>query len=403
MVRIWSGRRAVRTSAMALCTVLGLAFASGASGASASPAASGGRPHVEPVSCAYAPAGHARCMSRVWVDAAVAPADAAPPAGYGPNDLVSAYKLPTSRGGGQTVAVIDAYGYPQAESDVGYYRKQYGLPACTSGNGCFRKVNQRGVAGHYPPGDEGWALETALDVDMVSAACPRCHILLVEASSSSLVDLGKAADTAARLGANVISNSYGIDEFNGMSALYPYYRHPGRVVVASTGDDGFTSASFPAVEPGVLAVGGTHLAPAQNGRGWTEKAWSFAGSGCSAYVAKPAYQKDAHCQMRTLADVSAVADDRPGMNVRDTFGYEGQSGWFRVGGTSASSPFIAGVIGLAGDAATFSTAKPYSHTASLFDVVGGSNGVCGGDYLCTGKPGYDGPTGVGTPNGVGGL
>ena len=157
--------------------------------------------------------------------------------------------------------------------------------------------------------------------------------------------------------------------------------------------------------PGVLAVGGTSLYAADNSRGWTEKAWSGAGSGCSAYVAEPSYQKDKHCNMRTIADVSAVADPYTGVAVYDStpdpFG--GSTGWLVAGGTSASSPFIAGVIGLAGNAKTFTTANAYQHLASLFDVVGRSNGICGNDYLCTAKKGYDGPTGLGTPNGVGAL
>ncbi len=352
--------------------------------------------------CGQAAPMHARCLSVVHTGAAPMAA-AAVPAGFGPADLQAAYNLPTARGAGQTIAIVDAYDDPTAEADVAAYRTTYGLPACTSDNGCFKKVNQAGEQGNYPDVDGGWAVEISLDLDMVSAACPQCNILLVEGNSSLVSDLADSVDTAVAQGADVVSNSYGLDEFNTMQTYYKHYRHSGHVIVASSGDFGFTAASFPAVAPGVVAVGGTSLYAADNSRGWTEKAWSGAGSGCSAYVKKPAYQKDKHCDMRTIADVSAVADPNTGLAVYDTTPnpYGIPAGWLIVGGTSASSPFIAGVIGLAGNAKTFTAGYAYQHASALFDVIGGSNGFCGDDYLCTAKKGYDGPTGVGTPNGIG--
>jgi subtilase family serine protease len=225
----------------------------------------------------------------------------------------------------------------------------------------------------------------------------------VEADSSSIADLATSVDTAVAQGAGVVSNSYGVDEFNGMGTYSKHYRHPGHVMVAASGDSGFRATSFPAVAPGVVAVGGTSLQAADNERGWTETAWSGAGSGCSAYVKKPNYQTDKHCDMRTIADVSAVADPDTGLAVYDStpnpFGIP--EGWLILGGTSASAPFIAGVIGLAGNAATYTTGYSYKHRSALQDVLGGSNGFCGEDYLCTGKKGYDGPTGLGTPRGTG--
>jgi subtilase family serine protease len=266
-----------------------------------------------------------------------------------------------------------------------------------------RKLNQAGQAGNYPPEDNGWAAEISLDLDMVSAACPNCHILLVEGNSSLVSDLADSVDTAVKQRADVVSNSYGLGEFNGMQTFYRHYRHSGHVIMASTGDTGFTTAQFPAVAPGVLAVGGTSLVRTGNSRGWSETAWSGASSGCSAYVKKPSYQHDPDCSMRTVADVSADADPNTGLAVYDTtpdpFGLP--PGWIVVGGTSASSPFIAGVIGLAGNAAKYDLGYSYAHALALFDVAGGSNGFCGGDYLCTGVQGYDGPTGLGTPNGAG--
>jgi subtilase family serine protease len=174
--------------------------------------------------------------------------------------------------------------------------------------------------------------------------------------------------------------------------------------VVSSGDSGFTIAAFPADLDSVVTVGGTSLQRADNVRGWTEHAWSGAGSGCSALVANPEYQKDGHCHMRTSSDVAAVADPQTGVSIYDSVEWNGHSGWLVAGGTSASAPIIAGIIGLAGSGATIDPGYPYRHRGGLNDVIGGSNQVsmnCGGDYLCNAKIGYDGPTGWGTPSGIG--
>lgn len=358
--------------------------------------------------CGAARPGTARCFAQ-WrgigstAPGTVRPAVDQPGFGYGPPDIVSAYQLDTSLGRGQTVAIVDAFDNPKAESDLRVFRKAWGLPPCTTANGCFRKVNQRG--GSTPPEpDAGWGVEIALDVQAVSSSCPRCKILLVEADDNSFVAIGKAVNTAARLGANVISNSYGGDEFNGILDMgATYYTHPGVAQVASSGDYGFGPAQFPAVYGGVIGVGGTTLRPTSDG-GWHEKAWWGAGSGCSAWVAKPAWQLDTHCRMRTVADVSAVADPNTGLAIYDTYGLGSDNGWIQVGGTSLSSPLIAGMIGLAGNAAELDNPSHiYANQSGLEDVRGGSNGFCGNDYLCTGKRGYDGPTGLGSPRGVSAL
>ncbi|MFL6077822.1 MAG: S8 family serine peptidase [Mycobacteriales bacterium] len=409
-------RRGMRLAAPA--AALGLALAAGTTAgggaASASPAGSDAAPAVARA-CGTAVPGAYRCLALFRPDSAyrqrVAARAAAPaarqavpePSGYGPQDLQSAYRLPTGRGAGQTIAIVDAFDDPNAEADLAAYRAQYGLPPCTTANGCFRKVNERGDATPLPDPDMGWGVEISLDLQMVSAACPKCHILLVEGDQPTFDDLGIAVDTAVRLGANAVSNSYGADESAAMADYLHYYDHPGHVITVSSGDFGFGVASFPAVASTVVAVGGTSLSHASNRRGWTEQAWSGAGSGCSAYVAKPRWQHDANCQLRTIADVSAVADPDTGLAVYDTYLPAGEAGWLVVGGTSASSPFVAGVVGLAGNAKRFTPEYPYRHRGSFFDVVGGSNGFCGDDYLCTGLPGYDAPTGVGTPNGISGL
>jgi subtilase family serine protease len=320
-------------------------------------------------------------------------------AGYTPCDLSSAYALTSLTGGsGQTVAIVDAYDDPHAEADLAVYRAAYGLPACTTANGCFRKVNQNGGT-TYPPANIGWAEEISLDLDMVSAVCPNCHILLVEAKSNSLGNLLIAENQAAALGATAISNSWGASEFSSETSYDGYFQH-GIPITASSGDAGY-GVSWPASSPNVTAVGGTTLEPAGNARGWSETVWSGAGSGCSLYEPKPPAQTDSSCAHRTVADVSAVADPGSGVATYDTYG---QPGWLVFGGTSVAAPIIASVYALAGNGATITTpAYAYAHTSALFDVTSGSNGQCGNTYLCTAFAGYDGPTGLGTPNGTGGF
>jgi subtilase family serine protease len=349
-------------------------------------------------SCAAKPApGFAACNALRRTDAAARAFSPAAPSGLSPANLDSAYKLSASGGAGKTVAIVDAYDDPNAEKDLATYRSTYGLPACTTANGCFKKVNQTGGTS-YPTGDTGWSEEISLDIDMVSAICPQCHILLVEASSPSYANLGTAVNTAVRLGANAVSNSYGGGESSSETSYDTYYNHPGVAITVSSGDSGY-GVEYPAASRYVTAVGGTSLKSASTSRGWSETAWSGAGSGCSAYEAKPSWQHDTSCSRRTVADVSAVADPATGVAVYDTYG---ESGWLVFGGTSVASPIIASVYALGSFAGTsVPAALAYANTGSLFDVTSGSNGSCGGTYLCTAKAGYDGPTGLGTPNGTG--
>ncbi|MFN8099125.1 MAG: S8 family serine peptidase [Dermatophilaceae bacterium] len=395
-MRIPTLRAGLATSAAVAAVVAGLA----PSVASAAPAGSGARP-LQPCT-SDTREGYSHCMSRFRAPSPGA-TDRAPD-GYLARDFRSAYKLP-SKGASGTVAIVIAFDVPNAEKDLAVYRKLNGLPACTTANGCFTKVNQKGEKKNYPPADGGWALEGSMDLDMVSAACPTCKILLVESDDNYNDNLAAATRTAWRLGAPVISHSYGGNEYGGMWSFRDAYEHTGAISVASSGDYGFTAASSPAVFRTVLAVGGTSLTKASNARGWDEDVWAGAGSGCSAYVPKGWVQKDRHCQMRTVADVSAVADPETGVAIYDT--YENPfgipPGWIVGGGTSASAPLVAGMIGLAGNGATYRNTTPYLKRSAFFDVVGGSNGSCGGDYLCTGTKGYDAPTGIGTPNGLTGL
>ncbi|MFI9809665.1 S8 family serine peptidase [Streptomyces sp. NPDC052301] len=325
------------------------------------------------------------------------------PKGLGPADLQAAYNLPKDGGKGATVAIVDANDDPNAEKDLAAYRSQYGLPECSTSNGCFQKIDQDGGT-KYPAPDQGWAGEISLDVDMVSAACPQCHILLVEAKSAGMDDLGAAVNQAVKQGAKYVSNSYGgAEEAADTSADDKYFKHPGVAITVSSGDSGY-GVEYPAASPYVTAVGGTSLKKDSSTRGWSESVWGAsaggdgAGSGCAQYGAKPSWQKDTGCGKRAVADVAAVADPATGLAVYDTYQ---AGGWNVYGGTSASAPFIAGVYALAGTPASGDdpASYPYAHPDKLNDVSDGANGSCG-TYLCQAGKGYDGPTGLGTPNGV---
>jgi subtilase family serine protease len=345
--------------------------------------------------------GTAHCHSWVRVDPSGRPVTNTTPRGYGPADLQSAYGLPSTTGStwswnGRTIAIVDAYDAPTAEQDLATYRSYFKLPPCTTANGCFRKVNQTG--GTTPPSaNASWAQEISLDLDMASAICPSCKIVLVEANSNSLVNLYTAVDEAAALGATVISNSYGGPEYSGEVADQSHFNHPNIAITVSSGDNGY-GVEFPAASQYVTAVGGTSLTRASGSRGWAETVWSGAGSGCSAYVTKPGWQTDPGCARRTVADVSAIADPNTGVAVYDSYAYRGASGWLVFGGTSVAAPVIAGVYALGG--VTSSTAQSLYGATAFWDVTSGSNGSCGGSYLCTGTVGFDGPTGLGTPNGT---
>ncbi len=348
--------------------------------------------------CSDAAPGFARCHAHVRVGPSGENlATAAPTSGYVPSDLASAYNLPSSGGAGITVAIVDAFDDPNAESDLALYRSTFGLPPCTTANGCFKKVNQNGATSPLPTPNSGWAQEISLDLDMVSAACPQCKLLLVEASSASITNLGTAVNTAAALGAAVISNSYGGAEFSTETTTdSQFYNHPGVLLTVSSGDNGF-GVEFPAASPHVLAVGGTSLTKSSSPRGWVEGAWSGAGSGCSNFQPKPSYQTDNGCANRTVVDVSAVADPNTGVAVYDSFGVT--PGWYVFGGTSVSAPLVGAIYAVTG-LASVAPGFAYSQPGDFFDVTNGSNGTCSPAYLCTAQAGYDGPTGLGSPNGV---
>ncbi len=311
---------------------------------------------------------------------------------YTPNDLHSAYNLPNTASGTQTIAIVDAFNNPNAESDLAVYRAKFGLPPCTTANGCFHKVNQMGGTGPYPLNNAGWAVEIALDLDMASAICQNCHILLVEANTTSMMDLGTAVNTAVRLGANVVSNSYGTSGETSKESSFcdKFYTHNNVAVTASSGDRGL-AVSFPAVCPHVVAIGGTTLNSDGSETAWDTSSTEGAGGGCSTLIAKPSWEDSSQtaCDKRAVADVSAVADPQTGVYIYDTFR---QKGWLQVGGTSASAPIIAGVYALAGNVSstTDPASLPWKNQSNncLFAVPSGSSTT------------YAFQSGLGTPNGT---
>jgi hypothetical protein len=331
-------------------------------------------------------------------------------AGWSACNIQNAYGVTSaakSDGGGNLVAVVDAYDDTNAEADLAVFRSANRLPACTSSNGCFEKVNQLGQASNFPNPDAGWASEISIDLQMVSTICPLCHILLVEANSSGFGDLATAENEAVALGARVISNSWGAGEFNGETSYDTNWDHPGVDITFSSGDGAYQGGvQYPSASPFVTSVGGTQLKPKINARGWKETAWvnssstpptQGSGSGCSSYESKPVWQTDPGCSSRMTADVSAVA-----ANVKF---YDSQDGgWVYGFGTSVSSPIVAGMYGLADNQPTYTVAASAAYNApssDLYDITKGSEGTCTPTYFCQAGPGYDGPTGLGTPHGFG--
>jgi subtilase family serine protease len=332
--------------------------------------------------CVFNPAqGQANCTIAVNttvppLDNPTAPGSLIP--GLHPSDLTSAYALPSQNAGG-IVAIVDAYDDPTAEYDLGVYRTAFGLPSCTSSNGCFRKVDQNGGSA-YPAPNAAWSDEIALDLDMVSAACPNCTIVLVEANSASVDDLGSAVDEAVALGAHVVSNSYYAFEWPGETTEDAHYHHPGTAITVSSGDA--AEPFYPAASPFVTAVGGTSLGGSGYSR--SETGWPYSGGGCTAYERKPDFQTDANvpCATRASVDVAAVADPQTGVATFAT----SAGGWIVAGGTSVGAPLVAAAYALSGNFK--GPGYSYGHRSAFHDVP---------------PVGYDALTGIGSPNGASGL
>ncbi len=353
--------------------------------------------------------GFTRCHSRVVTDNNGKPLATTGPSGYSPLQFHTAYNLPNNAAGAPIIAIVDAYDDPNVLSDLNTYSTQYGIPSLPQCSGsiasssvpCFAKINQNGGTS-YPSFNSGWALEISLDVQVAHAICQNCSILLVEASSNSFSNLLTAENQAVTQGAVAVSNSWSGGEFSSETSYDSYFNHPGVAITAASGDSGYSAGTqYPAAYKYVVSVGGTTLQLNSDNTYYNETVWSGTGSGCSLYEVKPVWQKDTGCANRTLNDVSADADPNTGAAVYDSAGYNGQTGWFQVGGTSLSSPLIASVYALAGvTPSVYEASVLYPNYSYLHDIVSGNNGSCSPVYLCTGLAGYDGPTGLGTPNGL---
>jgi IPT/TIG domain len=437
-----------RRGPVALSLVVGVVLAlAGCASAFAAPAAS----RVQRI-CSAARPGAASCMAMKLVPASqtgggpaasVAEQAAQTPGGAGPavtykhpfagyltpQSLHAAYALPDEAAASslQTVAVVDAYDDPSAEADLGVYDATFGLPACTTANGCFRKINQEGQASPLPEKEGEWASEISIDVQMAHAICQGCRVLLVEADNEEFTSLGAAVNAAVNAGATEISNSYAGPEEPALADTFTeynadYYRHPGVVVTASSGDCGYLNeaclgkagtADFPADSPNVVAVGGTALEG--SGETWSSTVWAEGGSGCSSIFSAPQWQAGVAdfaatgCGgERSIADVAAIGDPETGVDVYDSTpeGNGNPTGWGVWGGTSVASPIVAAEFALAGGAhgVPYPAATLYSHAGEaddLYDVISGSNGNCAGATSCRAVVGFDGPSGIGSPVGLG--
>ena len=463
------------------------------------------------------------------------PLEASGPQGgaYGlrPVDLRAAYfhgeaaEAPASAP--QTIALVDAYNDPEAEADLGVYDKEFGIEACTEADGCFEQVNQQGERGHPPfPASEaergeeltvcedtnatkarreaactmveeaeGWAVEISTDIETANAICQKhCHIVLVEATTDFVSDLEAAEETAVRIGHEAektppctkneacdteVSNSWGGSE---PPLDSPAFDHPGTVITASAGDDGYLNwtmaaeakaaeeayyagADYPASSPHVVAVGGTRLSVSATGAWKEETVWNddprggeenygAGGGGCSTQFSAPEWQREVPdwakvgCgtgaeAKRAVADISADADPYSGIAVYDSVpDYHEEVvgnkvttintplGWWPIGGTSVASPIVASMFALAGGShgVEYPAQTLYEHlgTGLLHAVTSGGNGECDASYascggsmnplssrfafdcgkgvlICNAGPGYNGPAGVGTPDGIGAL
>jgi subtilase family serine protease len=341
--------------------------------------------------------------------------DSPGPHGYAPAQLKAAYGFNgvPNGGAGQIIGIVDAYDDPNAESDLQFYDTQFGLPTCTTANGCFTKIK----VGN-PPGDSGWGLEISLDIQQAHGLAPAAKVILVEANSNSFDDLLAAVDAAVANGATQVSMSWSGGDFDGEQAYDVHFQVPGVTFMSSTGDGGH-GVGYPAASPYVVAVGGTHLtllATATIPSSVTfsnyvsETAWVGSGGGISAFEPGQSYQNGvfAGCGTgggRCVPDISSDADPNTGVPVYDTYGY---GGWVQVGGTSVSSPDWSAIFAIVNSSratagkGTLQNAIPDLYTFynttqynDFHDITSGTNGGCG--TQCTAVVGYDLVTGIGSP------
>jgi subtilase family serine protease len=341
--------------------------------------------------CPGPPAGSSHCHALVVTDDHGNPLAQSAPYGLAPATIKSVYSFPTTStaGAGTTIAIVDAYDDPTAESDLATFSSQYGLPPCTTANGCFRKVSQTGSSS-LPRANGNWALEISLDVQWAHAIAPGAKILLVEARSNSNSNLYTAEDYAKK-NAQYVSNSWGGPESSGETSYDAHFTRSGVSIFVSAGDNGLP-AEYPSTSPNVISVGGTTLTLNADGSFQSETGWSSGGGGCSAYETANASQAafSQYSQVgcggrRATPDVSLDADPNSGVSVYDSTPYNGQSGWWKVGGTSASSPMWAARAADSGGVVNAATV--YGSSISYRDITSGNNGApcLAGFDLCSGR------------------
>jgi subtilase family serine protease len=381
-------KSAVVIAGAALLAISGSALSAGPASASAA------ADHSQRV-CQGAVANTARCHARVLADAGGTPRATSSPTGLSPDTIKSVYGFPTgsTAGAGTTIGIVDAFNDPTAESDLGVFSSQFGLPACTTANGCFQKVNQSGGTS-YPRTDSGWALEISLDIQWAHAIAPGAKILLVEATTNSFTNL-LAAEDYASAHSQYVSNSWGGSEFSSETTFDSHFSRTGVSFFASSGDSGLP-ASYPSASPNLISVGGTTL-HFTGGNFTSETGWSGSGGGCStvetANTAQSSFSQygQVNCGgSRATPDVSLDADPASGVSVYDTTKIQGQSGWFQVGGTSASSPMWAARS--ADQGVVVNAAYVYGNNITFRDITSGSNGAsCLVGYdLVTGRGSWTG-------------
>jgi len=299
--------------------------------------------------------------------------------------------------GSGTIAIVDAYDYPAAQSDLTTFSAQFGLPAPTSAN--FQVVYANGGRPANGAGS-GWDLEAALDIEYAHAMAPMAKIILVEARSSNLSDMLYAVQVAAHLvaqaGGGQVSMSWGGSEFASEAAYDSTFSGRNVVFYAAAGDGPGTI--YPCVASSVVCVGGTsNMRDAQTFAFKGQLSWSSTGGGPSLYEPAPVFQRGSSLATRGAPDVAALADPNNGLWVYNTT-YERGAYWWQVGGTSAATPITAGLDNAAGNFAASSAA----YLQVLYSNIGAertdvTSGVCGKANSFTAAQGWDFCTGFGVP------
>jgi subtilase family serine protease len=322
--------------------------------------------------------------------------------GYQPVHLQGAYGVTgeaKSLGSGVKVAIVSAFIDTTIDSDLAVYRTTFGLPPCTIANKCLTIVQP---GGNRPMPSAAWGEETALDTEMVSAICPNCSIVVVEAKSAKLQDLAAAVDQAASYHPVAISNSYAVPESadNDLDDFANHYQKDNIAILAGAGDDGY-GVSFPASAPSVIAVGGTTLPQNPDGTFGHQTVWAGTGSGCSTQFKKQPWQTDTGCKNRMVNDLAVVADPLTGVAGYSSYA----NGWNVYGGTSIATPIVAAMYALSGAPhGNAGGSGLYSAPSGSFAWILGANGTCSPSYFCTAiGQGYNGPAGVGVPYGLSGF